>query len=67
MIGAYPGTIIGNSRHQTFLNVEKDQKVKFFEHLKLIIYSETETREDTQSCVLITGTVRLQAFLGKIQ
>ena len=35
MLGAYPGMIFGNSRHQTFatekqLNVEKDQKVTFF-------------------------------------
>ena len=47
-LGAYPGTINENSRHQTYateklLNVnKKDQKVTFFDHLKLIVYSETE-------------------------
>ena len=49
MVGAYPGTIIGYSRHQTFateeqLNVEKGQ-VTFFEHLKLIVYSETQMND----------------------
>ena len=37
-------------RHQTFateklLNVEKDQAVTFFEHLKLIVFSETEMND----------------------
>ena len=47
-LGAYPRTINENSRNQTYateklLNVKKkDQKVKFFDHLKLIVYSETE-------------------------
>ena len=48
MIGAYSGMIIGNSRHQTFAteklsDVEKDQA--FFEHLKLIVFSETEMND----------------------
>ena len=50
MVGAYSGMIIGNSRHQTFateklLNVEKDQAATFFEHLKLIVFSETEMND----------------------
>ena len=47
-LGAYPGMINENSRHQTYateklLNVKKNtKKVTFFDHLKLIVYSETE-------------------------